>query len=772
MKQMFEITVDIQKETNHTDIKFSQNSLNTSELNINIANGGKEFTLLDSDKIIVYFKKPDQKVVFQDKQIEVIDKAKGKINVLLTTQTLIQAGKVYGEISIEREEDGVKKRINTYDFSFEVRSSFSANESIESTNEFQVFDKILETGKVLKDVNVPALIESEKVATEAKEATVQLTNQIGILSGNITSQFAENQAQIDNLGSTKTSKHDVQEMIGSIADGTPVFASDVATMADKSRLYVNLADGFLYMYDGSKWTSTNIKYQSTGLAEGAAGKNLNRGTLTSNQALNDMTDSSWNGLWTIGSANTNPNLPSTPLIPGMLNVWSTGKGDAVQVLTWRSGGGTYEREYTGSAWRPWRRTDTIPSDTATRISSLETISGSGPFYRRPTLPDGTDLNSLRTNASNGLHLIGSTQNYPNRPEGVGTRIPGALIVFSTGSGDTYQRLFYRNKGGVFERYETGSGSFTPWNRLDAYNFDDMSSQLLNITDKAKRNEAQMALIQSQLTPKSTFEATSQFTTYSEGEAYLDWLARRYPSKVSVITLGSTRLGLPLRALRFGNPTKPTLYVMASQHGDEPMGREAAMIWARQLCESTTLGTLFTDACIVILPVVNADKINVTRLSSSNTDLNRNWLTRTTDEVKAASSIFSSHNVVLTIDAHEGGGIDFMEGLGPTANGISPEITSVANSLHTTLAESFSSAGEPWRDYAGSSETDNARNNIALTEHSVTYLFESPSLLESNMRHPSVTWRKDLYLLAYNTVLKHFHTNIGTYITAKESASKS
>ncbi|MGN4711225.1 BppU family phage baseplate upper protein, partial [Bacillus cereus group sp. MYBK222-1] len=188
MKQMFEITVDIQKETNHTDIKFSQNSLNTSELNINIANGGKEFTLLDSDKIIVYFKKPDQKVVFQDKQIEVIDKAKGKINVLLTTQTLIQAGKVYGEISIEREENGVKKRINTYDFSFEVRSSFSANESIESTNEFQVFDKILETGKVLKDVNVPALIESEKVATEAKEATVQLTNQIGILSGNVTEQ--------------------------------------------------------------------------------------------------------------------------------------------------------------------------------------------------------------------------------------------------------------------------------------------------------------------------------------------------------------------------------------------------------------------------------------------------------------------------------------------------------------------------------------------------------------------------------------------------------
>lgn len=503
---------------------------------------------------------------------------------------------------------------------------------------------------------------------------------------------------------------------------------------------------------------------------GEAGKNLNRGTLDPNQALDGMTASSWNGLWVISSANTNPNLPNTPKVAGMLRVWATGNGDAMQILIWRSGGGIYEREYTGTSWRPWRRTDKILSEAPGRLDALEEISNSGPFYRKPTLPDGTDFNTLRTNSSNGIHLLGSTQNYPNRPEGVGTRVPGAVMVFSTGNGDTYQRVFYRNKGGVFERYETGSGSFTPWNRLDIFNPDAILTQLSNLEDKNIKNESHINLIESQLTPKTTFESKDVFTTFAEGQAYMDWIARTYPNKVTVITLGQTRKGLPLRAFRFGNPTKPTLYMMASQHGDEPMGREASMILARNLCESTNLGTLLTDACIIILPVVNGDNINKTRNSSSDTDLNRNWATRTTSEIQAASSVFLNYNVVLTIDSHEGGGVDYMEGLGPNAEGIAPKINEVANDLHQTLTQAFTSAGKPWKDYRGDTITEIARNNIALTEHSVTYLFESPSLLETNMYYPSVTWRRDLYLLAYNTVIKHFHEKIGDYIAAKESAS--
>ncbi|GAB6605684.1 hypothetical protein bcgnr5379_41640 [Bacillus cereus] len=178
--QSYEITVDTQKSINHSNIEFSQNNLNISELIFNITEDGKELPLKDTDEIIVYFKKPDKTVVFQDKEIELLDKSKGKIKVLLTTQTLVKAGDVEGEISIGRVDNGMKKRTSTYGFSFKVRSSLASNDSIESTNEFQMFDQLLELGKQ----DIPALIASKETAEQALEKTEDNANQIGILSQN------------------------------------------------------------------------------------------------------------------------------------------------------------------------------------------------------------------------------------------------------------------------------------------------------------------------------------------------------------------------------------------------------------------------------------------------------------------------------------------------------------------------------------------------------------------------------------------------------------
>ena len=112
---------------------------------------------------LLYILKPDKTVVFQDKEIELLDKTKGKIKVLLTTQTLVKAGDVEGEISIGRVENGTKKRTSTYGFSFKVRSSLASNDSIESTNEFQMFDQLLELGKQ----DIPAIIASKETAEQA-----------------------------------------------------------------------------------------------------------------------------------------------------------------------------------------------------------------------------------------------------------------------------------------------------------------------------------------------------------------------------------------------------------------------------------------------------------------------------------------------------------------------------------------------------------------------------------------------------------------------------
>ncbi|MCU5497585.1 BppU family phage baseplate upper protein [Bacillus wiedmannii] len=179
--QTYEITIDTKKSHCHSNIEFSQNNLNISEFIFNITEDEKEFPLKDTDKIIVYFRKPDKTVVFQDKEVILLDKAKGKIKVLLTTQTLAKSGDVHGEISIERVENGTKKRVSTYGFTFKVRSSIASNDSIESTNEFQVFDKIIKVGEKFEGVDIDGIIAAGAKADAAlPKAGGSMTGHLGL----------------------------------------------------------------------------------------------------------------------------------------------------------------------------------------------------------------------------------------------------------------------------------------------------------------------------------------------------------------------------------------------------------------------------------------------------------------------------------------------------------------------------------------------------------------------------------------------------------------
>ncbi|PFF30946.1 hypothetical protein CN327_21680 [Bacillus cereus] len=198
--QSYEINVDTLKSISHSNIEFSQNNLNISELIFNITEDEKEFPLNDTDKIIVYFKKPDKTVVFQDKEIEILDKAKGKIKVLLTSQTLVKSGEVNGEISIERVESGTKKRASTYGFSFKVRSSIASNDSIESTNEFQVFDQLLELG----EQDIPAIIASKETAESALVISTENANKLSAPKNVLQFDLANTTASVySKYGKTK-----------------------------------------------------------------------------------------------------------------------------------------------------------------------------------------------------------------------------------------------------------------------------------------------------------------------------------------------------------------------------------------------------------------------------------------------------------------------------------------------------------------------------------------------------------------------------------------
>ena len=90
----------------------------------------------------------------------------------------MKAGDVEGEISIGRVENGTKKRTSTYGFSFKVRSSLASNDSIESTNEFQMFDQLLELGKQ----DIPAIIASKETAEQALKNQMRMQIKLGFLS--------------------------------------------------------------------------------------------------------------------------------------------------------------------------------------------------------------------------------------------------------------------------------------------------------------------------------------------------------------------------------------------------------------------------------------------------------------------------------------------------------------------------------------------------------------------------------------------------------------
>lgn len=463
-----------------------------------------------------------------------------------------------------------------------------------------------------------------------------------------------------------------------------------------------------------------------------------RGSLDTAQSLDGMTESSWNGYWTISSANTNPGLPATPGVAALLIVENT-ITDASQTLLFRFGGGNFFRTAADANWQSWLQTD-------------------GAFTRRGSLPADKPLSSLVNRYDGGMWGISSSRSYPDLPDVSGTRQPAGMANFTTGLGDAIQIITFRYRQGTFWRVQTSpTPAFTDWLPLH--------EDAQGIVDSAVAPfEARIRMLELATEPRTTFEQTDTFTSYEAGDAFLDWFVAHHP-EVEILNLGPSRQDRPIRALQFGDPTKPTLYIMASQHGDEPMGREAAYIWARSLTERTDL----TDLCVVITPVVNVDRINVQRLSSSNTDLNRNWETRTTDEITAASSVFASHNVILTIDAHEGGTYTLMQGIGPTADTVPASLSAMGGQLHDHLTAAFTAADMAWGDYPGGSETELARNNIPITEHSTTYLFESPSLLEADMYSPSVTWRRDLYLLAYDSLLEHVVTNLDAYVTAKNNA---
>ena len=139
--------------------------------------------------------------------------------------------------------------------------------------------------------------------------------------------------------------------------------------------------------------------------------------------------------------------------------------------------------------------------------------------------------------------------------------------------------------------------------------------------------------------------------------------------VTVLALGATPAGTPIEALAFSRPPvapalagtpvttngparRPTVLILAAQHGDEPAGTEALIVVAQELAAGRP-ADLLDRVDVVLLPRANPDGAAAfTRGAADGTDINRDHFLLTTAEARAIAQLHAEFAPVVVLDLHE------------------------------------------------------------------------------------------------------------------------
>jgi len=162
-----------------------------------------------------------------------------------------------------------------------------------------------------------------------------------------------------------------------------------------------------------------------------------------------------------------------------------------------------------------------------------------------------------------------------------------------------------------------------------------------------------------------FEAgRTAFTTNAELGAVLRRIERgntlgEHATDVNVLSLGVSQMGEPIEAIAFTRPPpspavahRPTVVLLAGQHGDEPAGTEALIVVAQDLA-SGRFARILERVDVVVLPRANPDGAAAfTRNAADGTDVNRDHLLLSTPEARAIAKLMVDVAPIVALDLHE------------------------------------------------------------------------------------------------------------------------
>jgi len=128
--------------------------------------------------------------------------------------------------------------------------------------------------------------------------------------------------------------------------------------------------------------------------------------------------------------------------------------------------------------------------------------------------------------------------------------------------------------------------------------------------------------------------------------------------IEMDTAGYSFKGRPIPLVKISSDSmksqKPSVFLFAQQHGDEPSGKEGMLL----LVEDFAFGNLnyiLSEINVLIIPQANPDGADIhERRTAENIDMNRDHLLMESQEVRVIEDIFEKYRPEVTVDIHEYG----------------------------------------------------------------------------------------------------------------------
>ncbi|MGW6054588.1 M14 family metallopeptidase [Streptomyces sp. NPDC055189] len=160
-------------------------------------------------------------------------------------------------------------------------------------------------------------------------------------------------------------------------------------------------------------------------------------------------------------------------------------------------------------------------------------------------------------------------------------------------------------------------------------------------------------------PRTGFEETdgARWTSQPEEQKLLATIDKA-TDRVSVSRIGTTKQNRPVQLVRIGErPTKNTVLLICSQHGDEPSGRDACLSTIRDLAyaKDKKTRTFLSRTTLLVVPTANPDgRAADTRGNSDGVDINRDHISLKTAEARAMAAVIRDRQPDSIYDLHEYG----------------------------------------------------------------------------------------------------------------------